>query len=359
MPRVLFNPFLLLREELRQLQPYQPHDYPGTIKLDANENPYPLPETIQQEAQDILKKSKFNRYPDPASTELRRGIARYAGVGVGQIMVGNGSDELILNLLQAFGSGGKVIITEPTFGMYRIHSCIAGAEAVTVSRREDFSVDASQVITAAEQNNAKLVMLCSPNNPTGNDTPLTVIEEILGNVPGIVVVDQAYVEFGGDDCVALLSKYPNLVILRTFSKAFGLAGLRLGYLLAHPGVVKELTRVKQPYNVNIFSQATGLAVLNHLDTFKAQWQQIITDRDTLAGELAKLPGLEVLPSVANFILIRYPAGAEKLHQKLLEQRVLVRYMGQGMPEYLRISVGTTEENKQLLQALQSITGEVS
>ena len=359
MPRVLFNPFLLLREDLRQLQPYQPHDYPGTIKLDANENPYPLPEIIQQEAQASLKNSKFNRYPDPTATELRRGIARYAGVGVGQIMVGNGSDELILNLIQAFGSGGKVIITDPTFGMYRIHSCIAGAEAVTVSRREDFSIDAQQVITVAGQCNAKLVMLCSPNNPTGNATPLTVIEEILGNVQGIVVVDQAYIEFGGDDCVALLSKYPNLVILRTFSKAFGLAGLRLGYLLAHPGVVKELKRVKQPYNVNVFSQATGVAALNHLDAFKKQWQQIITDRDKLAIELAKLQGLQVLPSVANFILVRYPAGAEKLHQKLLSMRILVRYMGQSMPEYLRIGVGTTAENQQLLQALQTITREVN
>lgn len=354
MPRLLFNPFILLREDLRQLEPYQSQNYSGAIKLDANENPYPPPEILYQEAQAALSNSKFNRYPDPTANELRRSIARYAGVGVGQIMVGNGSDELIFNLLQAFGSGGKVIIIEPTFGMYRIHSQIAGAQGVPVSRREDFSVDAAQVIDAAQQHKAKLVMLCSPNNPTGNATPLTVIEEILKGVQGLVVVDQAYLEFGGEDCTTLLSKYSNLAILRTFSKAFGLAALRLGYLLAHPGVVKELMRVKQPYNVNSFTQAVGAAALRHLDAFKEQWQKIIADRDMLAEKLAQLPGLEVLPSDANFILVRCQGRAEEIHRKLLEQRVAVRYMGPSMPDYLRISIGSTEENQQLLQALQAI-----
>jgi histidinol-phosphate aminotransferase len=349
-----FNPELLMREDLRTLRPYQPHDYPGAIKLDANENPYTFPQEAMVEIAALLKDLGFPRYPDPVAVALRQDIARYTEVQAEQVLMGNGSDELIFNLVMAFGSGGKVIIAGPTFSMYRIHSRIAGAEPIEVPRNDDFSIDPSLILTAVEQTKSRLVMLCSPNNPTGNGTPLVVIEEILVNTNAVVVVDQAYIEFGGENCIQLLKKYPNLVILRTFSKAFGLAGLRIGYMLGSPAVVNALMRIKQPYNLNSFSQVAARVALKHLPQFKDQWQRIISNRNQLIQELSQLPSLRVYPTDANFMLLQTEMDANVVHSKLLEDNVLVRKLGSPMPKHLRISVGTEEENKQLLQAMKVI-----
>ncbi|MEG6616155.1 histidinol-phosphate transaminase [Peptococcaceae bacterium 1198_IL3148] len=354
MSRVKFNPELLMREDLRTLKPYQPHDYPGTIKLDANENPYPFPQEALAEISAQLKQLAFPRYPDPMAEALRQDIASYVGVQPEQVLMGNGSDELIFNLAMAFGSGGKVVIAGPTFSMYRIHSRIAGAEPVEVPRQQDFSINPNVIDMAVKATSARLVMLCSPNNPTGNGTSLQVLEEVLANTNGVVVVDQAYIEFGGEDCVPLLAKYPNLVILRTFSKAFGLAGLRIGYLLADETVVNALLRIKQPYNLNSFSQVAGGVALKYLPHFKDQWQKIIADRDQMITSLSQLPSLKVYPTNANFMLVHTDMDANVLHRKLLEKNILVRNLGRSLPNHLRISVGTTEENEQLLQATKAI-----
>ncbi len=349
-----FDPLMLLREDLRDLKPYQPHHCPGTIKLDANENPYPFPPQVLAEISRALSQVDFPVYPDPAAEELSTAAAQYAGVKREQVLMGNGSDELILNLALAFGSGSKVVIAEPTFSMYRIHSQIAGAEAVKVPRNEDFGINPAVMIMAARATKAKLMFLCSPNNPTGNATPLSAIEEILANTNAIVVVDQAYLEFGGEDCVPLLKKYPNLVILRTFSKAFGLAGLRVGYLLASPETVNVLLRVKQPYNLNSFSQSAARIVLKYQAEFAKQWLQIKADREEVKKALADLPGVTVYPSEANFLLLRTERDNGLIHRRLTDQGILVRNMGESMPGCLRISIGTTAQNEALLKAMETI-----
>ncbi|MBM7854264.1 histidinol-phosphate aminotransferase [Desulfohalotomaculum tongense] len=353
-----FNPALLMREDLRDLKPYQPHDYPNTIKLDANENPYPFPPRALKELNDLLSDVNFPRYPDPAAVELRRSIAGYAGVRPGQVMVGNGSDELIFYLALAFGSGGKVAIASPTFSMYRIHSRIAGADPVEIPRERDFSINPRAMVKAVQAAGARMLVLCSPNNPTGNAIPLETVEEILAGTSGLVVVDQAYLEFGGADCVPLLEKYPHLVILRTFSKAFGLAGLRVGYMLAGEPLINELLRIKQPYNLNSFSQRAAWVALKYLPVFKEQWKQIISQRDYIKEELSQMPGIRVYPSDANYILFHTEMGAGVLHNKLLEKRILIRNLGKDMPGYLRVNAGTREESEAFIQAMSAITNGV-
>lgn len=353
----MFKPGQLLREDLRDLKPYQPHDYPGAIKLDANENPYPFPREALGEICNLISEVDIPRYPDPVAMALRKDIAQYAGVQPEQVMVGNGSDELIFNLAMAFGGGGKVVIASPTFSMYRIHSRIAGAEPVEIPRDNDFNINSGVMIMSARGIGAKMVVLCSPNNPTGNATGLETIKEILEDTNGIVVVDQAYLEFGGEDCVPLLAKYPNLVILRTFSKAFALAGLRVGYLLASPEIVNELMRIKQPYNLNSFSQTAARVALKHLPLFKEQWKMITADRDKLAGALSAMPGIKVYPSDANYIMFSTEMDAGRVHTKLLEQNVLIRNLGGDLPGFLRVNVGTPGENEAFIKAMAKITAE--
>ncbi|MBO8137179.1 MAG: histidinol-phosphate transaminase [Desulfotomaculum sp.] len=353
-----FNPGQYVREDLRDLQPYKPHDYPGVIKLDANENPYPFPREALDNIGALLSEINFHRYPDPMADKLREDIAGYAGVRPGQVLVGNGSDEIIFYLAQAFGSGNRVVIASPTFSMYRIHSRIAGAEPVEVPREEDFSINPRLIKTAVKASGAGLVMLCSPNNPTGNAEPLDVIEEILAGTNAVVVVDQAYLEFGGDDCVPLLSRYPNLVILRTFSKAFGLAGLRVGYMLAGEAIINELLRIKQPYNLNAFSQAAASTALKYLPEFQKQWKMILRQRDCIMEEMTQIPGVTVYPSDANYILFQTAVDAGLVHSRLLEKGVLVRKLGQELPGHLRVSAGTEDESRAFISAMRSIINEV-
>lgn len=349
-----FDPLQLMREDLRNLLPYQPHDYPCSVKLDANENPYPFPAQAWAELSEELRRIKFSVYPDPLAEKLRNAVAEYAGVQAEQVMFGNGSDELIYYLAIAFGSGRKVVVAEPTFSMYGIQSRIVGAELINVPLNDDFTVNPAVMIMAARSTGAQLMFLCSPNNPTGNAIPLEVIEEILANTNAVIVVDQAYLEFGGEDCTVLLKKYPNLVILRTFSKAFGLAGLRIGYLLANAETVNALMRLKQPYNLNSFSQAAAYIALKYRAHFAEQWQKIKSERIRVFSALKETPGVTVYPSEANFLLFRTEQDCNMVHRQLIEQGILIRNMGDGMPGYLRVAIGTDSENNAFIQALKTI-----
>ena len=248
----VFDPASLVREDLKTLVPYNAPYYASVIKLDANENPYPFPAGIMERIYEEMNSLAFNRYPDPMAVKLRELLAVYTGVGPEGIMVGNGSDELILNIMLTYGTGAKFVVASPTFAMYGLQGRVAGAEMIDVPRLEDFQVDAAALKQAAAGPDVKLVFICTPNNPTGNTVPRDVTEDIIRSTGAIVVVDEAYGEFGGDSCIPLLKHYPNLIVLRTFSKAFGLAGLRVGYLLANPAIINDLLKVKQPFNLNVF-----------------------------------------------------------------------------------------------------------
>jgi len=350
-----FNIKDVLRKDLANLVQYevQPSKN-GLIRLDANENPFDFPFSLQEQIHRQIGSRSFNRYPDDPADELREAISQYTGVPVEGIMLGNGSDELILNLCLAVGSGAQVVIAIPTFSMYRINSLIAGAAPVEIPRlTTGFALDLDSLGRAAAGEKTKLVFLCSPNNPTGNATPPEEIAAILERSRALVVVDEAYIDFGGQTCLPLLEKYPNLVILRTFSKAFGLAGLRVGYLLGNPEVVSELMRVKQPFNLSTFAQVAARTALAYREEFLKMIALIRQSRGKLMQELASLPGVTVFPSEANFILFRTPQPANFVFRRLLQEGVLIRSLhGPGLEECLRVTVGREEENEIFIEKMK-------
>lgn len=348
----------LLRPDLRDLVPYTVPHYPGYIKLDANENPYDFAPEVLAAVVRRLSGQIFTRYPDPEATELRRRIAAYTGMAPENILAGNGSDELILNLFLSFGGGGRVVITPPTFSMYAIHSRIAGAAVAAVARREDFSLDLAALLREARVPGTRVVVVCSPNNPTGNTVPREAVEALAAEAAGLVLLDEAYAEFAGESCCDLVRRYPRLVVLRTFSKAFGLAGLRVGYLVADPAVIAGLLKVKQPFNLNSFSQLAAVTVLEYQPLFRQRMEEIIANREELYRRMKQIGGVEVFPSRANFILFRTPLPAAKVYAGLLARRVLIRNVaGPGLERCLRVTVGTPAENEAFLQALAEVVAE--
>ncbi|WP_066637148.1 histidinol-phosphate transaminase [Desulfolucanica intricata] len=346
----------LVRKDLSQLTPYEPEVHPGVVKLDANENPFDMPEEVLRAINLKLNTGVFTRYPDPLAAELRQKLSGYTGVKPEEILVGSGSDELILNIIQILGPGAPIAVVTPTFSMYWVHSLVVGAKPLAVPRRQDFSVDIEELIRVTENQNCKAVFLCSPNNPTGNTTPPEDLAELLKRVNALVIVDEAYIEFGGETAVPLLQEYANLVILRTFSKAFGLAGLRTGYLLAAKEVVGQLLKVQQPFNLNNYSQIAAAAVMEHLPLFQSRINLIIEEREILFNELKKIPEVSaVYPSLANYIMFKTQKPADRVFKELLEKKILIRNLNSPqLPECLRISVGTPEENKLFLKGLREV-----
>jgi len=347
----------LVREDIQNLVPYEPHPYSDVIKLDANENPHVFPCSVLQEIISGLAGEMFTRYPDPQGEDLKGGIARLTGTCSDNIVLGNGSDELIQLILQTFGGPGKrVIIPAPTFSMYRIHGQITGTEPVEVPRDGQFGIVLEDMLREMKHPATRVTFIATPNNPTGNSVPANLIKKMVEEVSSLVVVDEAYIDFGGETVLPLLAKYPNLIVLRTFSK-IALAGLRVGYLLAHPDVTRELLKVKQPYNVNAFSQAAARAVIGYWPLFQEQIAEIASERERLTAEMVKLNGLTVFPSQANFILFRVPVPAGELHGKLLDQGVLVRKnpgSTHGLEHCLRVTVGTRQENDIFLEKLKNL-----
>jgi histidinol-phosphate aminotransferase len=351
----IFNAASLVREELKGLLPYQAPYYPSVLKLDANENPYPFPKDVMDKIYLETATAGFSRYPDPMAVKLRENLAGYTGVNPENIMVGNGSDELILDLMLTFGTGAKFVVASPSFVMYGIQGQIASAVRLDVPRLSDFHLDVPALQKASVEPGVKLVIICTPNNPTGTATPRREIEAILANTDALVVVDEAYGEFGGESCIPLLNRYSNLIVLKTLSKAFGLAGLRVGYLLAGAPIINELLRVKQPFNINAFSQIAARLVIENLEPFRERVGTILQERDRLFSELSAVPGVETYPTEANFILFRTALPAAQVYQGLLERGVLVRSVdSQSLPRFLRVSVGIPEEDTVFLAALREI-----
>jgi histidinol-phosphate aminotransferase len=346
----------LMQPAIKNFQPYQAKHYPGVIKMDANENPYPWPKGLKEAA---LAQVSFNRYPDSESTALRDKISGYIGVGPEKIMVGNGSDELIQILLMAFGGlGTKTIMASPTFTMYSLATTYTGGQAVEVPLINGDTLDIPGLIAAAQDPQARSIIICNPNNPTGNCFPLEDIRQVIQGTDKLVIVDEAYYEFSGSTLVGELGNFPNLVVLRTLSKAFGMAALRIGYLMAGVAVIDVLARVRQPYNSNSFSQACGTLAFEHLPEFQAQVRDILAERDKLVSFLQGLELERVYASDANFILFKPKNKAKEIFEGLLKQKVLIRYMG-NLPvvgETLRVSPGLPEENLKFMDALGKTLG---
>jgi histidinol-phosphate aminotransferase len=337
----------LVRPEIRTLEPYCVPNVSYDIKLDAMENPYDLPADIKKKVLQRMKSISFNRYPDGPCLALRRGIAGYLKVSVEEVLLGNGSDELILAILLTFGGWGKrIVYPVPTFSVYGILTQVTGGIKREVFLEDDFQLNSRKILKEYPD----VVFLAYPNNPTGNCFSREEIIEIAEKSRGIVVIDEAYFEFSNRTFVNQLAEYDNIIILRTFSKAFGLAGLRVGYLVANPQVIKEIARVKLPYNVNTLSQAAAEIMLKDTRRINKVVDLIKQERALLMEELKQV--VTPFPSETNFILFQFDR-AQDLYNYLLKKKILVKSFSESyLRDHLRVTVGTPQENRKLVAEIK-------
>lgn len=342
----------LVRENIKSMSPYSSarHEFSGaaSIFLDANENSFgsPLPDN-------------YNRYPDPLQIKLKEKISNIKGVPVQNIFLGNGSDEAIDLLFRIFCRPGidNVIILPPTYGMYEVCAGINDVQVKKISLLENFQLNLEAIEEAIDPN-TKIIFVCSPNNPTGNSINRTDIEVLLNNFSGLVVIDEAYINYSKQKTfIPELTEYPNLVILQTLSKAWGLAGLRLGMAFAGEAFINYFNKIKYPYNINTATQQLALEALGNISSVNNWTKTTVEQKGWLKDELLKLSFTEIVyPSDANFVLVKM-AGARKIYEFLADKGIIVRDRSNVMlcEDCLRITIGIPEENKQLIDSLKSYT----
>ncbi len=346
----------LIRPEIRELSAYHVPDPGEMIKLDAMENPYGWPDEIKEAWWARMRKAALNRYPDPAARNLRRQLAGTMGLAEDMdILLGNGSDELIQVLALALAEPGAVILApEPGFVMYRMIARFAGMKYVGVPLRADFSLDREAMLKAIHQHKPRLVFIAYPNNPTGNLFARDDIKAIIEQSNALVVVDEAYHAFAGDSFIDELGHYDNLLVMRTLSK-LGLAGLRLGFLMGHPAWLQELDKIRLPYNINVLTQISAEFALAQPGLFDEQVRRLTEARAWLFAELEAMQGVVPFPSRANFILFKVPTGrGDAVFNGLKAAGVLIKNLngvGGLLADCLRVTVGTPEENRAFLRAL--------
>ncbi len=323
-------------------------------KLDANERSGLLPPSIRREFSVQLRRIESNRYPDMGASQLRQLLADEYHVTAEQVLVGNGSSELIAAVCATFGGAGRPVVYQwPSFSMYPIYAAMAESPAIAAPLGKDFSVSPTVVLEAVRQSNAKLLILCNPNNPTGNAIPPEVVREILEQSPCPVLLDEAYMEFYGESCTSWLAEFPRLMVARTFSKAYGLAAARVGYLLAAPELCAAIGKRLLPYHTNAYSLTLAEICFRRREEVLNAVYYVILRRDRMAEQIKKLEMIEVFPSVANFLLIRVTQPAA-LHKIFAERGVGVRNFSY-VPELagcLRITVGSPADNSQTMQCLR-------
>lgn len=346
----------VIKPAVAQLEAYDPHTRPWRIKLDANESPYALPASIREGVLQALGMVDINRYPDPEAEHLRHTLGRWIGIDPAMMLLGNGSDEMIQIILMGCGiPAGAVLFPTPTFSMYGIAAQVLDQRALEIPLSPGWSLDVPQMLEASARERPRVTFVATPNNPTANCFRNEDVRALIEAVPGVVVIDEAYQPFSGQTFLPLLETHPHLIILRTLSK-IGLAGLRVGVLLANPDLITHLNKVRAPYNLNAYSQVAAEVVLQHWHLLEPQIREIGRERERLREHLARMPGVEVFPSQANFVLARFAAGGTKVWEALEAESILVRhYPGSHvLADCLRITVGTPAENDSLTEALRAI-----
>ncbi|TVP94928.1 MAG: histidinol-phosphate transaminase [Acholeplasmatales bacterium] len=338
-----------VKRAVRDLKPYEPNEMPYRIKLDANESAnYLFPEGFRLDTVDL------NRYPDSAARILRAQMAQTYGVKDDQLIVGNGSSEMLELILKTYVEPGAVVLSlEPSFVMYKVYGTIHNAHFEPVPLREDFNVDLDALLQAIHRLKPAVTFLCSPNNPTGLRIEVAVIEAVLAATEGIVVLDEAYIEFASSAVsqASKTSETPNLIVLRTMSKAYGLAGARVGCLIAHPDRVKAMNAVKSPYNLNTLSQNVAGLALRQTEAFTTYIAGVKARRETLFEGLKRWP-LTVWPSEANFVFFHSPL--EDLGARLAARGVLIRAFGGSLAGYYRVTVGNDTEITHFFTAMEEV-----
>jgi histidinol-phosphate aminotransferase len=343
----------LIRPEVRKLRAYVVDETPVTVKLDAMENPFPLPEDVRQNIADAVRGAALNRYPDPSASKLKESIAELWGIGTKRMILGNGSDELIQLIMLAFG--GPVLIPTPTFAMYDIIARSLALEVAAVPLGKKFDLNADKMLKKAKEVKARVIFLANPNNPTGNRFSDEAVLKILHKSNAAVVIDEAYFSFSGKSYLPVLREHPNLIILRTLSK-IGLAGLRIGVLTASARVIDQLNKIRLPYNINTLSQAVASVVLPRRDVLNYQISLLISSRQKLYNELSAIKGVTAYPSETNFVLFSTTSDASRIYEKLKDAGILIKNLNRTGPlkNCLRVTVGTPEENSAFLAQLHKI-----
>ncbi len=352
------NNLTSIKSRVRELRPYSLRPERARIKLNRNENGWDMPSKIKQETLNRLDGCAWSRYPNFTHQTLHERLAEFSGWTADGIVAGNGSNELIQALLMVtVGEGKRVLISEPTFALYRQIATVLEGEVVTRTLKEDLGYDSGALKDAVVELQPEVTIVCSPNNPTGCVLSDDDLRTLLESTSGLVVVDEAYHEFAEHSVVPLLREYDNLVVLRTFSKAMAMAGLRAGYLLAAPELTREISKAVLPYNLNVISQtAAEVAIKMYEDELRPLVRRIIAERDRLHDALNRIDGLIPVNSRANFVLVRSAIDPRQVFAELVNRDILIRDVSSYpmLSEYFRASVGTPEENDLLIAGLREI-----
>ena len=351
---------LKYRKDLSTMPSYDGVERDYAIKVNANECNLNLPPLVEERVLSRLSRLAFNRYPNEQYDDLREQIARNFAVAPEQILIGSGSSEIIEKVFYAFGGSArkKTVCPSPSFSMYKIYAKAAESQAIVFELDDNFDLDVDKYIATVNESKANLAVVCNPNNPTGNVLTVEQIEKIAGSIDCAFLIDEAYVEFYGHSAVGLVKKYPNMIVARTFSKAYGLAGARVGYMIANAEVTRMIEKTFMPYHMNSLSLATADIAYQMRDEFVPRIQMMIAERKRMSELLKTLDGVRVYPSETNFILIRY-AKADELARHLEERDIGVRFFSNNarLDNCLRISMGTREENDLWFAEIKRFVGE--
>ena len=343
------------RAGLRDIPAYVSPQLECRARLNTNECPVDLPAAFHADLAEAIRLVPLNRYPDGRMTELRTALAGRHGHPFEGVWTANGSNEILTQLLQAYGGHGRqAIMFEPTYLLHSRLCWLTDTRPIQLRLKPPFTLGAHDVAGALGLH-PNVIFVCSPNNPTGNTQPLVDIEQLARAAPAaLIVVDEAYIDFGGQSALPLVAEHPNIAVVRTFSKAFSMAGARIGYVLTSPGVVEDLQRVRLPYHLSALSQTAGIVALRHMDDALGLLEGIRVQRDRIVEALTAIEGCTAFPSQANFVLFVPPRPAADVWQGLLDRGVLVRDMTAVVPEALRVTAGTAEEIDLFLGALTEV-----
>ncbi len=348
-------PLERIKPEVRAIEGYHLKAYDCPVKLNQNESPFDVPDELKAQILETVRQQTWSRYPQPMPTDLVETFADHTGADPEGIVVCNGSNTLVqLVLAVSTTPGVPVIIPSPTFSLYALYTSIFGGRTVPVDLTPDYTFDVPAIREAVRREQAHTIILCSPNNPTGCRMANPDLEALLGETDALVLVDEAYGEFSDSTALDLLPDHPNLIVLKTLSKAFGAAGIRIGYLIAHPSLAREVLKAKIPFDINLFSHAAALGILGRRDLIRERVASICAERERLFEALQKIDGVRPYPSHANILLFEV-ADPKAVFNGLVELGVLIRDVT-GYPmlsSALRVSVGTLEENDCFLNALRA------
>ncbi|MDX2039843.1 MAG: histidinol-phosphate transaminase [Acidobacteriota bacterium] len=354
------SPLTQIKENVRAIKAYTLDPLEAPIKINQNENPFGMPAEIKDEVLRRASEQDWARYPEFIPVHLLEKLAAHVGWKASGVMAGNGSNEMIQAVVNCIVEKGvKVVLPEPTFSVYRQVIQVAGGEVISVPLNEDLTFNIPRLASKLVASKAGMAIICSPNNPTGCTITPRDLASLLRNSEAIIVVDQAYLEFGSEDFIPLLNEYKNLVILRTFSKAMAMGGLRVGYCLAAPELIREFNKAKMPYSLNFFSMTAAEVALENMHLLQPLVEQMKQEHDRLFVELQKFDGqLIPMPSAANFFAVKTSIPPKELFEALHARGILIRNISSApmLENYVRISVGTPEENDKLIAALKEIFG---